>query len=220
MYRWNAFFAVCITVSLGMPVLSADSDNDPSYIDKFHAQPVVHTLQRSNLEKIEFIEVIAKNFGYTDTYNLRKDYWSARLLVIKGDIVGARKMLEKNREDIDKTLLTLSKQYRVDAQKILDECSLKMSEMKLEVEIGGDPDEHDRLDRNNSRIRIAYDEFHNAVKASTGKQYQPSINLFRHAKRQAINILEDLAGPNERHKVVDKYKIHIVDNRQEVFKKS
>jgi hypothetical protein len=67
---------------------------------------------------------------------------------------------------------------------------------------------------------MAVQQFDSANEALTDKYFVSSISLCRSAKSYAINILRDMAAPEEKSKVDDKYKIHIVDNRNEIYKKS
>lgn len=213
-----AFTVILITalLPLSMAIGNSGSENG-NYLDKFHAHSVVQKLTRKNLSDIEFLEIIAKNFGYVDNYQLRKDYWRANLMVTSGKIINARKGLEKNRADITESLKKTASLYRRDALKILDECAGRLSVMKLNF--SDNKDDQNKLAKNQLRLKIAYEELRNADKAFLNKQYRNSINLLRTSKRQALKALKSISSVEERKQLLNKYKIHIVDNRLEVYKK-
>ncbi len=71
---------------------------ETNYLDKFHAHKIVRKLSTQNIRKIEFLEIIAKNFGYVDNYSLRKGYWKAYLMITSGDIIDAMKGMKKTRK--------------------------------------------------------------------------------------------------------------------------
>jgi len=197
---------------------SSNRNNDP-YNEKFHAHKIVQKLTNSNYEKIQFIEVIARNFGYVNNYELKKEYFRARLMVTQGDIVGSRKLMEKNKKNIEKALITLSEKYKKDANSLLNHCAENMSLLRLNADENPSHESFNKMRRNQKRIKIAYKEYDSAMKAFTNLQFSNSINHYRSAKGHAIRILEDLAEPEKKGKIKDRYKIDIVDNRQEIYKK-
>ncbi len=213
-----SFVALAIISTLSLSTVYGTSrDGNANYLDKFHAHSVVQKLTKKNISEIEFIEVIAKNFGYVDNYSLRKEYWRANLLITSGDIINARKGLEENQTEIQKSLKKIASLYRRDTLKIVNECASRLSIMKLEL--NNDRDHKEKLTKNQFRLKIAFEELNNADKAFMKKQYRNSINLLRTSKRQAIKTLKNISSVKEREQLLNKYKIHIVDNRQEVFKK-
>jgi hypothetical protein len=191
-------------------------------IEKFRAHQQVEKLQNENFKKINLVEVISKNFGYTSYGKLKKDYWTARILVSKKQIIQAKELLEKNKKEIDEALKDISNDYQKATQEMLDECITKLNE--FEFTANGDPNTNfetrNRIFILRTQIRMAVQQFDSANEALTDKYFVSSISLCRSAKSYTINILRDMAAPEEKSKVDDKYKIHIVDNRNEIYKKS
>lgn len=190
-----------------------------TYLDKFHAHQVVRKLIKKNIKDIEFIEIIVKNFGYIDNYKLRKDYWKANLLVTAGEIIKAKTLFEKNRTDINNSLKIISTHYKKDTLKILEECIIRLSSMKIDTYNNDNSDKKDKLIKNQKRIKLAYEELKNAKHSFSKNQFKNSINLYRLVKKHAITVLKDISTKSEQRKVFNKYKIHIVDNQHEIYKK-
>ena len=140
-------------------------------------------------------------------------------MVTRGDILGARKLLEKNRKDIIETLKSISIQYKKDSQIILDTCTSEIAKMKLTADEAPTPEKHEKLVKNTDRMNIAFQEFASAIKSTEEKRYRSSINHYRASKKHAIIILQNLAAPEKKKQIIDRYKIHIVDNRQGIFRK-
>ena len=191
-----------------------------NYLEKFHAHNTVKKLTIKNLKSLNFINVISKNFGYIDGDKLRKEYITAKMLLLKKDIIGAKKTLLKNEKEINNALHFLSLKYKKDTNKILNESVNQLSLIKLDVYINNDTKKMNLFKKNQLRIEVAYINFKNAEKAFQDRNFKNSINLYRAAKKHAINIMKDLAKPNKKEEIAEKYKIHIVDNRQEIFNKS
>jgi hypothetical protein len=190
-------------------------------IEKFKAHTDVQKLQNENIKKINLIEVISKNFGYTTNYEkLRKDYWSARILVSKKQITKAQDLLQKNQKEINESLKVISKYYQVVSQEMIDECIDKIQELEFIANANSDIEMKRKVIDLKDKIRLAYQQFDTASEANGDQRFVTSITLYRSIKSYAIAILKEVAGPDEKIKIDDKYKIHIVDNRNEVYKKS
>jgi hypothetical protein len=213
------FGFIAFSTTFGNEKKSLAKDDD---IEKFRAHQQVEKLQNENNNKINLVEVISKNFGYTSYGKLKKDYWTARILVSKKQIIQAKDLLEKNKNDIDEALKEISNDYQKATQEMLDECISKLND--FEFNANTDPNTNSETKKKifilRNQIRTAIQTFDNANEAFSDKFYFSSISLCRSAKSYAINILRDLAAPEDRSKIDDKYKIHIVDNRNEVYKKS
>ena len=210
-------------LSFSIHTLNANSINSniskSNYLDKFHAHQVVRKLTKENIKSIEFIEIIVKNFGYVDNYKLRKDYWKANLLVTAGEIIKAKNLFEKNKKDIKNCLKIISTYYKKDTLNILEECTARLSSGKLETYNDDNSDKKDKLIKNQKRIKLAYEELKNAQYSFSKKQFKNSINLYRIVKKHAITVLKDLSTVSEQRTIFNKYKIHIVDNQHEIYKK-
>ena len=189
-------------------------------IEKFRAHQEVERLQKENYKKINLIEIISKNFGYTSYGAFKKDYWTARILVSRKQITQAKDLLEKNRKDIDEALRVISIDYEKATQEMLDECINKLNEFEFTVSINADYAKKRNIILLQNKIKIATKQYDNAHDAFSDKVYVSSISLYRNAKSYAISILRDLAEPDEKNRVNDKFKIHIVDNRNEIYNKS
>ncbi|MBN2040780.1 MAG: hypothetical protein JW864_12115 [Spirochaetes bacterium] len=189
-------------------------------INKFRAQTTVNKLTKENLKKINLIEIISKNFGYNSYHKLKKDYWRARILVSQKKILEAKDLLELNLVEINETMRIISKDYENATQAMIDECIDKINELKFTSEMNPNVENNRKLAENLKRIKLANQQFDNAYSSYINLDYVPCITLYRNAKRHAINILQDLAEPQDRNRITDKFKIHIVDNRNEVFNES
>ena len=187
-------------------------------IEKFRAHTVVQKLSKENLKKINLIEIISKNFGYNSYHKLKKDYWTARILVSKKKIVEAKDLLELNLAEINETMRIISKDYEDAAQAMIDDCIDKINELKFKAEMNPSVELNRQLTENLKRIKLANEQFDSAYYSYINLNYVPCITLYRSAKTHAINILQDLADPQDKQKITDKFKIHIVDNRNEIFK--
>lgn len=189
-------------------------------IEKFRAHREVERLQKENHKKINLIEIISKNFGYTSYEKLKKDYWTARILVSKKQIIQAKEAFEKNKKDIDDALKIISNDYQKATSEMLDECINKLNEFEFAANINTNYQTRKKIFRLRNRIRIASQQYDSAYEASSNQVYISSISLYRNAKSYAINIIRDLAEPEEKKRIDEKFKIHIVDNRNGIFKKS
>lgn len=194
---------------------------DDSYLAKFHAMRVVDALMEENLNNIYMLKVIVSNFsdkGWNDEYQKLYDgYKSAMETYYKRDIIYARVGLEKNREDIYNTLKKVYEEYKKDTTQMLDECAMKVLNLHLDATTRTDPDKNDALRLNQMRLKIAYSQLDDAVGAQRDHYYKGSIFHLRVAKSYAIRILEDLANPDERKNIQEKYKKHKADNLNRIF---
>jgi hypothetical protein len=222
-YIFKTIFAIIICyAAYSLTFAGADEDMirkrvKDQNIEKFQAHTDVQMLQRENLKKIEMIEVISKNFGYTEYKKLKKDYLAACILIPQKEIIEAQIQLKKNKEEIDETLKTISNDYFNVTQQMLDECIDKVSELQFSPDFKLNPGKQKKLTQLRDIIRLANLQFDTAQGAFLDKRYVSSITLYRGVKSYAISILKDLAGPDEINKIGDKFKIHIVDNRNEIY---
>ncbi len=211
-----AFFSVMTTLSDARNIRL--SREDASYIDKFYAHDTFEKLSKENIRQIEFIEIISSNFGIINCYNIKKEYWTARILYVKGEVIKATKLLQKNNEDIAKALKTISEEYQRVAKRMIDDSIVKICELHIEATFSSDHKMKRRLIKNQDRIRFAYNQYQNAIAFFNKKQYVASVNFCRSTKGYAINVLHDLAEPKEKAYVKNKYRIDIVDNRNTAYK--
>lgn len=188
-------------------------------IEKFRAHSEVVKLQNENLKKIDLIEIISHNFGYTSYKKLKKDYWTAYLLVPRRQIVQAQILLQKNKQEINEALRIISNDYYDATQKMLDECIDKINELEFTNDIKSNAEVRKKLHKLKDSFKLANLQFDTAHEAFVNQRYVSSISLYRGVKSYAISILKYLAGPDEQNKIDDKFKIHIVDNRNEIYNK-
>jgi hypothetical protein len=187
---------------------------------KFRAHQEVERLQKENYKKLNLIEIISKNFGYTSYGTFKKDYWTARILVSKKQIIQAKYLFEKNKKDMDEALRVISIDYEKATQEMLEDCLNKLNEFEFTANIDADYATKKKIFLLRNKIKTATQQYDSAHDAFSDQVYVSSIFLYRNAKSYAINILKDLAEPDEKNKINDKFKIHIVDNRNEVYNKS
>jgi hypothetical protein len=192
--------------------------NNNNDVEKFQAHKEVQILQSENLKKINLLEIISKNFGYTDYKKFQKDYWTARILVSKKQIIQAKYLLIKNKREMDENLKIISIDYQNATQEMLDECLNKINEFEFTASSRADYNTRKKTLELRDKIRIATRQFENAYDSFNNQVYISSITLYRRAKSYAIYILKDLAEPEEKNKIEVKFKIHIVDNRNEIYK--
>jgi hypothetical protein len=211
---------ICIAMISGNVVADDKSSLSEQKIEKFKAHEEVQKLQNDNYKNINLIEIISKNFGYTFNDKFKKDYWTARILVSKKQIVQAKELLEKNKKEIDEALKLISEDYRKATQVMLDDCINKLNEYEFSSHVDDSKQIQRKISTLRNKITVAVQQFDSANDASVMKGYASSISLYRTTKSYAINILKDLAGPEEKENIIEKYKIHIVDNRNEIYKKS
>jgi hypothetical protein len=177
-------------------------------------------LQKENFKKLTLIEIISKNFGYTSYGAFKKDYWTARILVSKKQIIQAKELFKKNKKDMDEALRVIAIDYEKATQEMLEECLNKLNEFEFTANIDADYATKRKIFLLRNKIKMATQQYDSAHDAFSDQVYVSSISLYRNTKSYAINILKDLAEPDEKNKINDKFKIHIVDNRNEVYNKS
>ena len=219
-------FQIILSISLLLSVTflgATDIDinkENATYLDKFHAHTTVNKLTVKNLKSLDFINVISENFGYVNGDELRKDYISAKTMILKRNIVGAKNMMIKNEKDIKRALQRLSLKYKADTTQILNQSVDKVSMAKLDVYVNNNDKMMKIFKKNRLRMEVAYESFKDAEQAFKDNNFKNSINLYRVSKKHAINIMKDLAKPEKKEEIIERYKIHIVDNRQQIFKKN
>ena len=219
-------FAAIICVALFSALSAAEytqSATDQN-IEKFKAHKEVEKLQKDNYQKINLIEIISKNFGYAYNDKFKRDYWTARILVSKKQIIQAKVLLEKNKREIDDALRLISYDYQKTTLSMIDDCIDKLNKYEFNSESNKDNLRKDietkrKIAVLQNKIKIAVQQFDSANEASIYKGYVSAISFYRSSKSYAINILSDLANPDEKNIITEKYKIHIVDNRNEIFNK-
>ncbi len=213
-----AIIALCsITVSLADARTVRLSKENASYIEKFHAHDKINKLSKENLRLIEFIEVISNNFGIIKCREMKRAYWSARIRYIKGEVVKASKELQKNREDIEKGLQKISAEYEKVTKKMIDESILKICELHIEATSASDYTVKRKLIQNQDRLKNAYGQYLDGITNYKKQRYVASVNLYRSTKDYVISILQDIAKPDEKAFVKNKYKIDIVDNKNVMY---
>lgn len=81
-----------------------------------------------------------------------------------------------------------------------------------------DPDARDKVEKNKLRLKVVNLHMENAFLTADRKKYMAAIQYYRSAKGMTILILKDVSKPAEKKKILNKYKIDLADNRNEVYK--
>ncbi len=193
---------------------------EDTYLAKFHAQDVVAKLMKKNLEQVYLLKVIKMNFkdkGWDEDYKKAyAGYKKGMELYYKRNLIYSRLELENNKKDLQKILKKVALVYKDKSLKMLEECAGRILALHLEATTRSDPNRHDHLYANQSRLRIAYGQYDDAISAITSKHFETSIYHFRVAKSYGIKILESLAGEKIKD-VKDKYKFDKADNLNRIF---
>ena len=119
----------------------------------------------------------------------------------------------------------MSDKYKEDTQKILDDCHGKIVALHLNQKTRSDPNKHDELIKNQTRLRIAYGQMDDAENEYTAKNYEQTLYHLRVAKTYGISILENVAYSDEADakggdtvkKVKETYKFHKADNKNRIY---
>jgi len=203
---------------------------DDSYLAKFHANEVVSKLIKKNLEQIYLLNVIVTNFdqyGWKGDYDkIYEEYKRAVELYYKRDNIFAKVWFERNQKSISDLMKKMSDQYKIDTQKILDECHKQIIALHLDQKVRSDPNKHKELLQNQMRLRIAYGQMDDAQNEYIAKNYEQALYHYRVAKAYAIRILESVAYADEAEakadglkvkEVKEKYKKDKADNRNRIY---
>ncbi len=194
---------------------------EDSYLAKFHAIDVVRKLMRDNLERIYLLKVIVTNYkdkGWDAEY--KKCYEGYRLameLYYRRNVIYSRREFENNRKMIKDLLKKVSIDYKNDTEKMLNECAAKILELHLDEKTRSDPNKTEELFKNQSRLKISYGQFDDGESSFIDHNYVSSILHYRVAKTYAIKILEDLAKPEEKDKIQNRFRLHKADNLNRIF---
>ncbi len=190
---------------------------EENYLARFHALDRVHDLMRTNLEKIFMLKVVVSNFneqgwneGYESAYEGYKkgmDYYYKR------DVIYARVELEDNKKNIGELYKKVAAKYKEQTQGMLNQCANMILNLSLDERARSNPDRNNVLNRNMSRLRIAYGQYDDAERALFEHRYQTSVLHYRVAKTYAIKILEQL-NPEE---AKGKYDVHKADNLNRIL---
>jgi hypothetical protein len=201
----------------------ADRPED-NYLAKFHAQDVVYKLIKLNLDQIYLMKVIVTNFadkGWKADYDkVYEGYKRSMELYYKRNIIYSRVEFEKNRKEIQALQKKIIDEFKKDSQIMLNECADTVLMLSLDAQTRSDPNRNEELFANQLRLKIAYGQFDDALGAEISKYYEGSIYHLRMAKSYAIKILEDIARPEEKEKVRDRFKIERADILNRVYKQS
>jgi len=198
----------------------ADRPED-SYLAKFHAQDVVNKLMKKNLEQVYLLKVIKSNFkdkGWDSDYKKAyAGYKKGMELYYKRNVIYSRLELENNKKDLQKILKKVATAYKERTLKMLEECAGKILGLHLEATTRSDPNRHEHLYANQSRLRIAYGQYDDAINSMTSKNFETAIYHFRVAKTYGIKILESIAGEDKVKDVQTKYKYDKADNLNRIL---
>lgn len=202
---------------------SHDESNRPddNYLAKFKAQEIVEKLIKTNLEEIYLLKVIATNFGdkgwKTDYEKCYNGYKEGMEFYYKRNLIYAREKLEKNRADIHDLMKKIIEEFRKEAETMLSECATKVLLLHLDAASRTDPNRYETLHQNHLRLKIGYAQVDDAQSNVYDKYWVSAIYHLRVAKSYGIMILEDLAKPEERDSIKNKYKVTKADNMNRIF---
>lgn len=192
-----------------------------SYLSKFYAIDIVEKLNKRNLEQVYLLNVIVSNFqdkGWKDEYNKTYEgYKVAMELYFKRNLIYSRYEFENNRKAISDLLKKIALDFQKDTQEMLSECATKILALHLDRRTKSDPNKFKELIKNKMRLKIAFGQFDDGESSFIDRKFEVSIYHYRISKTYAIRILEDLAKPEERDSVKDKYKFHKADNLNRIF---
>lgn len=196
---------------------------EDSYLAKFHAQDVVQKLSKRNLEQIYLLKVIVSNFpdkGWKEEYDKVYDgYKDAMEFYYKRNIIYARVEFENNRKAIRDLMQKIADDYKKETNDLLAQCAEEILELHLKATTLSDPNKSRELERNQMRLRVGYGQYDDAISAIIDKKFETAIYHFRVAKGYGINILEELAAPEKRKEISEKYKYHKADNLNRIYDK-
>ncbi|MCU0846263.1 MAG: hypothetical protein MUD12_00065 [Spirochaetes bacterium] len=196
---------------------------DESYLARFRAIEVTDRLMKKNLDRIYMLKVVVENFpdkGWkADFDKIYEGYKTAVALYYKRDIIYAKVKLEDNEDAINKLSTKVADEYSKDVKVILEECADKVLKLHLDPAVRLDPAKSDALHMNHMRLRIAYGQLDDSADAKKNHNLDSAIFHLRMAKTHGIVILEELAKPEEKNAIKEKYKIHKADNLSRVFEK-
>lgn len=182
---------------------------------KFVAQKAVRHLTRENLKKLDFIDFISNIYGYKGCDPLKKNYWSAKMEIVRGDIVQARKILEQNRTDIDKFMTLVFDKYKKRSNRVINDGVGRISEFYILTMESRESKIHKKYKKNKDRIDIAINHVELAEKAGKNENYKLAIKHYRNAKSIAIEVLRNLSSSEHLNDIDEKYSLDIKDVESE-----
>ncbi len=190
---------------------------EENYLARFHALDRVYDLMRSNLEQIYMLKVIVSNFGdqgWNEGYeSVYEGYKKGMDYYYKRDIIYARVELEDNKKNIGEMYKKVAEKYKEQTQGMLNQCANMILNLSLDERARSNPDRSNVLNRNMSRLRIAYGQYDDAERAVREQRNQTAVLHYRVSKTYAIKILEQL-NPEE---AKGKYDVHKADNLNRIL---
>ncbi len=190
---------------------------EENYLARFHALDRVHDLMKTNLEQIYMLKVIVSNFneqGWKDEYEkVYAGYKDGMDYYYQRDVIYARVELEENKKNINELYKKVSTKYKEQTQQMLNQCANMILNLSLDERARSNPDRNMVLNKNMSRLRIAYGQYDDAQRAITEHRYQTAMMHYRVSKSYAIRILEQL-NPEE---AKGKYDVHKADNLNRIL---
>ncbi len=192
---------------------------EPASQIKFQAEKRVRVLTRENIKKIDYIEFISRIYGYTGYESLKKDYWSAKMEVVRGDVVKAREILEKNRDDLNRYMSEVFSKYRDRSNIVINDGVMKISEMHIQAMDSKEEKTRKLYKQNNDRMNVAMEHVRLAEKAGMKENYREAIKHYRNAKFIAIEVIKKLSAGTHADDILSKYELDIKDLNTEYIKK-
>lgn len=202
-----------------------DQSNRPEddYLAKFRAQDVVDDLIKRNMDELYLIQVIVTNNSGKADWNTKfkeqqTQYKKALEQYYKRNIIYASDYMKKNQAGIREILGLIIKDYTAQCDNLLNEAAGKVLELHMDPATRVNPDKQEQLQNNHIRLRVAYGQIDDSLKAEREKYLAGSVYHLRVARAYAIAILEDLAKDKaEKDGISKKYQVEKADNLNRVF---
>jgi len=209
-------FLMLTMASSGFVVKETCASSDSQI--RFQAQKRVRSLSRKNIRRIDYIEFISKIYGYEGYEKLKKNYWTAKMEVVRGDIIKAKDMLEKNMADINKSMAAVFGKYSMRSRKVINDGVIMVSEMHIIAMDSKDYKVRKKYKENRDRINVAMEHAGLAEKAGKKERYKEAIKHYRNAKSIALDVIKRLSDEHA-DEVMEKYSLDIKDLETEYVDK-
>lgn len=193
-----------------------DKEDERNYLKLFDAKANIERLVKSNLEEINTASVAIQNFGKDASFSnvevpdkidpnkkekvdvqkefeeVKKDYKNAMLMYYKRHYVRSNNDLLEVQKRIHKLYRGMFIGYLNKTNEILDKCANKLMEMDTDPKTHRNDKSKEKLQINQTRLRLAYNNLADAEAADYSDYYVGALFYLRVAKSYGIAILDDL----------------------------
>ncbi len=205
------FALILFSVTAAPGAQNSSENKNYNYLDEFKAKKIVTRLSRKNLKDIKFMESISLKYGYKGYVPVKKEYYSAKMEVIRGNLVLAGKMLETNKKNIETVFKKISEKFSNRSSGIINHSVSMISAYHIDAYESKDPDKIKKFNANQLRIEVAIKQQKSGDEAKKNHSFRTAIKHYRKAKSIAIKVLKRLSGPEESKKITEKYSIDMKD---------